>query len=348
MHVLATGMHQAQGAAQPRWNDVPGRVHFAGKDLGGRGDRMAAAAMAKISESSGELIEELSPDLMLVIGDRLDMLPAAVASLPFNLPLAHLHGGEVTEGAIDDRIRHALTKLSHLHLVSCRSAADRVRAMGEEEWRIVLTGAPGLDTLLAAPQMQREEFLERTPLHDVEAARDRFVLATVHPETNAPDPAAPLHAVLSALQACRLPVLFTAPNSDPGGAAIRDVLLAWIARNPQARFIETLGPELYPNALRHAAAMLGNSSSGIVEAGLLGLPVVDVGDRQKGRERAPGVMNCVAKGEAVLSCLNTAVSGRERIADFTYGDGRSGPKIAEAIFGFAGRPRSIQLAKRHQ
>jgi UDP-hydrolysing UDP-N-acetyl-D-glucosamine 2-epimerase len=304
--------------------------------------------MSDISRASGQLITDIAPEMMLVIGDRLDMLPAAVASLPFNLPLAHLHGGELTEGAIDDRIRHALTKLAHLHLVSCRSAAERVRAMGEEDWRIVLTGAPGLDTLLAAPLMEREEFLAKTPLRDLEAARERFILATVHPETNASDPLAPLQALLRALEDEPLPVLFTAPNSDPGGAAIKHALLSWIERNPQARYIETLGTVLYPNALRHATAMIGNSSSGIVEAGLLGLPVVDIGSRQKGRERAATVLNCAAEWGDVLSCLRRVISGGRHTADFTYGDGRAGPKIAKAILEFASRPRVLQLTKRHQ
>ena len=115
--------------------------------------------MAAIAETAGACIAETCPDTVLVAGDRLDMMPAATATVPFNVPLVHLHGGEVTEGAVDDRIRHAVTKLAHLHCVSSERARERLLGMGEEAWRIHVTGAPGLDTLVVAPRLSRQEFL---------------------------------------------------------------------------------------------------------------------------------------------------------------------------------------------
>ncbi|MGQ0671776.1 MAG: UDP-N-acetylglucosamine 2-epimerase [Hyphomicrobium sp.] len=332
VHVIATGMHRLAGAPAIDLEAIEVTLHTAGADLGGRADAAAAAAIGTIVGDCGALYASLNPDVVLVTGDRLDMLPAAVAALPFNLPLAHLHGGEVTEGAIDDRARHAMSKLARLHLVSCASAAGRLRGMGIDHWRIVVTGAPGLDTLLAAPQIDRKQFLVEIGFGDLADAGEDFLLATVHPETNAHDPQAPLAAVLHAIDLSGLPVLFTAPNSDPGGAEMMSTLKSWARGRKNVRLVDTLGPRLYPNALRHAAAMVGNSSSGIIEAGLFGLPVVDVGDRQKGRERGSNVISVANASGDVADALR-AIVGRPRYPSVTlYGTGRSGPAVAKAIF----------------
>jgi UDP-N-acetylglucosamine 2-epimerase len=155
---------------------------------------------------------------------------------------------------------------------------------------------------------------------------------TVHPETNATDPAAPLKAVLAALETRSQATLFTAPNRDPGGAAIRSRIEAFVARHDWARFRDTLGSRLYPNALRHAQLMLGNSSSGIIEAGPFGLPVIDVGDRQRGRERGANVESVPADAAAVgaaLDCL--AAAPVRRPPDSPYGDGRAGARVAQVL-----------------
>jgi UDP-hydrolysing UDP-N-acetyl-D-glucosamine 2-epimerase len=331
LHIIATGMHRAPRTPRLALDGIRATLHETGSDLGGRADAAATTAMADIAAGCGALYAGLAPDVVLVMGDRLDMLPAATASLPFNIPLAHLHGGEVTEGAIDDRVRHAMSKLSQLHLVSCESARQCLLSMGEDDAKIVVTGAPGLDTLLAAPQMSRAEFLREVGLDAVAGSEKVFILATVHPETNAPDPIAPMTAVLAALDELRLPVLFTAPNNDPGGAEMKQVLAAWIASRACAVHRDTLGSRLYPNALRHAAAMVGNSSSGIIEAGLFGLPVVDVGDRQKGRERGGNVVP-VGCGPDVAQAIRDALDGGRLLPESPYGQGGSGPLVAEALF----------------
>jgi UDP-hydrolysing UDP-N-acetyl-D-glucosamine 2-epimerase len=328
LHVFLTGMHRAADA--PPTDDIPAgaRVHEGGADLGGDTGSHAADAIASITRSAADVYAEVVPDLVLVTGDRLDMLPAAVASLPFNLPLAHLHGGEVTEGAVDDRVRHAITKLAHLHCVASEGARARLRAMGEEDWRITVTGAPGLDTLKAAPEMSAADLAAALDLPDVAGLR----LVTVHPETNADDPLAPLDAVLGALAARPAPTLFTAPNSDPGGAEMRRRLDAFVAANDWAHFRDTLGSRLYPNALRQAVLMVGNSSSGVIEAGLFGLPVIDVGGRQMGRERGENVVTVPSDAKAVIAALDSLGPTPARAALGTpYGDGASGPRVAEAV-----------------
>ena len=338
LHVLFTGMHCAPGAALPDLPDNATR-HVGGGDMGGGApDGSAAAALAAITEAAGRLCAELDPDLFMVIGDRLDMIPAAIASLPFNIPIVHLAGGDVSRGAIDDRIRHALSKLSHVHCAINVEAAGRLAAMGEERWRIHVTGATGLDTLAAAPVLSAVDFLAEIGLEDAAGLR----LVTVHPETNAPTPDAPLKAVLSALDARPAPTLFTAPNADPGGAAMRAEIAAFVAECPWAVFRGTLGARLYANALRHATVMAGNSSSGIVEAGLMGLNVIDVGARQAGRACGANVHRCASEAGAVtalLERLTTPATGRP--SHSLYGDGRAAARVAAAIQSLPERARLL-------
>ena len=330
LHVLLTGMHLAPGAAAAE--GVPGAatVHVAGADMGGEEAAAAAEAMAAITTATGTVIEETTPDVMLVVGDRLDMLPAALASLPFNLPLVHVHGGEITDGAVDNRIRHALSKLSHLHCVSSEHARTILRAMGEEDWRIKVTGSPTLDTLLAAPKLDAPSFARAVGLSDADGGG--FRLVTVHPETNSTDPLAPLRSVLEALRANPGRVLFTAPNSDPGGALLRREIEAFCATEPGACFVDTLGPSKYASALRHATLMLGNSSSGIIEAGLFGLTAINVGERQAGRLRGDNVVDVANDADSITIALNRIESDPTRhTGGSPYGDGASGPRIADIL-----------------
>jgi UDP-hydrolysing UDP-N-acetyl-D-glucosamine 2-epimerase len=335
LHVFLTGMHRVDDSMARAALPEGVTLHSGGADLGGASPAKAATAMARIETDTGALLADIRPDIVLVMGDRLDMFPAAAATLPFNLPLAHLHGGEVTEGAIDDRIRHAITKLAHIHCVSTQGARARLLAMGEDDARIHVTGAPGLDTLKAAPTLSADAFAVEAGLKGIEGDLAALRLVTVHPETNAADALAPLTALLSALEARPAPTLFTAPNSDPGGAEMRRRIEAFVARHPWARFRDTLGMRLYANALRHAAVMVGNSSSGIIEAGLFGLPVINVGDRQKGRERGANVTDVAGEALAVGLALDRLGARPARLAPCSpYGDGNAGPRVAEAIVSF--------------
>lgn len=330
LHILLTGMHLAPGAVAAEGVPDAATVHVAGADMGGEKAAAAAKAMASISTAAGEVIEQTSPDVMLVVGDRLDMLPAALASLPFNLPLVHVHGGEITDGAVDDRIRHALSKLSHLHCVSSQHAQTILHTMGEEDWRINVTGSPTLDTLLAAPAVDAQTFARAVGLPCADG--EGFRLVTVHPETNSSDPLAPMRSVLEALRARPGCTLFTAPNSDPGGAELRREVEAFCATEPTACFVDTLGPNKYASALRHATLMLGNSSSGIIEAGLFGLPAINVGDRQAGRLRGDNVVDVSNDADSIVVALNRIESDPTRhTGGSPYGDGASGPRIADIL-----------------
>jgi UDP-hydrolysing UDP-N-acetyl-D-glucosamine 2-epimerase len=340
LHVFLTGMHVPDDSAARAVVPPDAITHSGGADLGGGTPMTAAAAMGRIQSDAASLLVKIEPDLVLVMGDRLDMLPVATATLPFNLPLAHLHGGEVTEGAIDDRIRHALTKLAHVHCVSTPGARARLLAMGENEGAIHVTGAPGLDTLLATPGMSREEFCSAIGLPGTAP----FRLVTVHPETNSPDPEAPLNAVLEALAERAGPTVFTAPNADPGGARMLARVEQFVRAHDWAILVDTLGLKLYPNALRHSSLMLGNSSSGIVEAGLFGLPVINVGNRQKGRERGDNVIDVDSRLDRVIAVLDRIGPEPKRFAAGTpYGSGGAALKIADVLLDLP--PKPILLSK---
>lgn len=338
LHVLLTGMHVPDDSAARA--ALPGKVivHTGGADMGGDTAAAAGAAMAAILAAASRVCAAIAPDVMVVIGDRLDMIPAALAALPFNVPLVHLHGGELSQGAVDDRVRHALTKLSHVHCVAIVEAAERLCRMGEEPWRIHVTGAPGLDTLLNAPPLSAEEIRADLGLPALEGLR----LVTVHPETNSDHPTAPLDAVMAALEARPGPTVLTAPNSDPGGAAFRRRIEAFAAKHAWAAFRDTLGTKLYANVMRHAAVMVGNSSSGIIEAGCFGLRVINVGRRQDGRARGPNVHDCPNDAGEVgrlLEKLKAPATGLP--SQSLYGDGRSGPRIAHILTHLPDRQRLL-------
>ena len=330
LHILLTGAHVNDAALAEGSLPPSAKLHRGGADLAGRAAFEAAAALPEITAAVGRVIDKILPDSVMLIGDRLDMLPAALATLPYNLPIVHLHGGESSEGAIDERIRHAISKLAHLHCTATVEAAQRLSRMGEESWRVHVTGAPGLDGLLDAPQMSAGELAAELGL----SAGAGFYLVTVHPETNASEPLRPLEAVLAALDDVARPTVLSAPNADPGGAEMRARIEAFAAARPWALFHDTLGVRLYANAMRFAALMLGNSSSGVVEAGLFGLPVIDVGGRQAGRERGENVRHCGADADTIRGLLaqsGGAPAGPRRARVSLYGDGHAASRIAALV-----------------
>ena len=267
-------------------------------------------------------------DIVLLLGDRYEMHAAGVAAVPLLLPLAHIHGGEETTGAIDNVYRHSLTKLSHLHFASTEDHARRIRQMGEEPWRVTVSGAPAIDRILRTPSMPRNE-LEAKLGH---AFPEGSVVATFHPVTTEPGEAErQAESFLRALKRFGRPVLLTMPNADPGGLAVRRA----VARCDGERWLhvhENLGPVLYVAVMANAGLMAGNSSSGIIEAASFGLPVVNVGDRQEGRARSGNVIDVPSDEEAIVAALEQAVTdagfgGHPNI----YGDGKAAQRIVDVL-----------------
>jgi len=272
------------------------------------------------------------PDLLVVLGDRVEMHAAALAALPFTIPVAHLHGGELTEGAIDDALRHSLTKLSHLHFVSTEAHARRVLQLGEEPWRVIVSGAPSLDHLRTTALLDRRELERRFGLR-LDAAP---LVVTYHPVTlEYADAEQQIRELLGALEAFELPIVFTLPNADTHGRVIRRAIEAFVARHPASRLVENFGPQGYLSLMALAAAMVGNSSSGLVEAPSFGLPVVNVGTRQQGRLRAENVIDVGYDREGVIAAIRKALSPSFRTAlrgrPNPYGDGHAAEIIVKRL-----------------
>ena len=280
------------------------------------------------------------PDVLLVMGDRFEMHAAAVAALPFKIPLAHVHGGEVTQGAIDESLRHAITKMSHLHFVATEDYARRVRQLGEEAWRITVSGAPALDNLQSIPLLSRKELAEQRGV----CIGDGFLLATYHPVTLEYEGTEEQVAeLLAALAASKRPVLFTMPNADTHGRSIRQMILRFVGEHPASQAVENLGVQGYFSAMALATAMVGNSSSGIVEAASFKLPVVNVGNRQRGRVMARNVICVECRRDDIVQGIAaaTSVECRNGLNDLTnlYGDGHAADKIV-------GRLKNVEIDDR--
>jgi len=271
------------------------------------------------------------PDLVLLTADRYEMLAPASVALALRIPLAHIEGGEVSEGAIDDAVRNALTKLSHVHFTSTAAARDRVIAMGEEAWRVHHVGAASLDHVRRSPLLGREE-LEAAL--DVDLGRPTIVVAH-HPATLADDPLREADALFAALEEVQGQLLFCHPNAYAGSRGIMERTEAFLrARGSGKRFVN-LDPVTYWSLLRHVEAIVGNSSSGIMEAASFALPAVDVGMRQQGRERGRNVLSVAADKTAILEAIATARSEpfRRSLAGMEnpYGDGRAAERIATVL-----------------
>jgi UDP-hydrolysing UDP-N-acetyl-D-glucosamine 2-epimerase len=282
-----------------------------------------------------------APDILVVLGDRFEMYAAALAALPFKIMVAHVHGGELTYGAIDDSLRHSMTKLSHLHFVSTEEYARRVEQLGEEPWRVTVSGAPGLDNLNS---------VELFTAHEIEARYDIRLsppplLVTFHPVTLEFEQAEwQIVELLAALEQSRLPVLFTMPNADTGNMIIRQKIQDYAHTHSSTWALDNLGTAGYFSLMKFAAAMVGNSSSGIIEAPSFGLPVVNIGTRQAGRVRARNVLDVGYSSREILGGIQHAVSPGFRMSlndlKNPYGDGHASEKIVQRL---AGEPLTQSL-----
>jgi len=278
-----------------------------------------------------EVLGRRRPDLVLLIADRYELLAPAAVALSLRLPIAHIEGGEISEGAIDDAVRNAVTKLSHLHFVPTERARRRVVAMGEEPWRVHRVGAPSLDYLA------RGELLGRPALEHALGVElgDPCVLAAYHPVTLLDDTTAEADAMFGALEDLECQVLFCFPNADAGSRRLVELARAFCSRRADSRLFVNLNPRVYWSLLRQVSAMVGNSSSGIMEAASIPLPVVDVGLRQRGRERATNVLDAPAVRAGIVAAVRRAVDPRFRrgLAGLVnpYGDGTASRRIVDVL-----------------
>jgi UDP-hydrolysing UDP-N-acetyl-D-glucosamine 2-epimerase len=278
-----------------------------------------------------DLLGQMRPDVLLLIADRYEMLAPASVALALRIPIAHIEGGEVSEGAIDDAVRNALTKLSHIHFTSTLAARDRVIAMGEEEWRVHRAGAPSLDHLRRRTLLTREKVEERLAL-DLQRPT---VLVVNHPMTIARDTLQEADALFAALENLTDQILFCYPNADAGSRALIDRTQSFIARRGHGKIYTNLDSVTYLSLLRQVDVLVGNSSSGIMESASFALPTVNVGLRQQGRERARNVLDADADGRAILAAVNMARNAqfRESLRGMAnpYGEGVASEKIVRVL-----------------
>lgn len=286
-----------------------------------------------------DTLDRLKPDVLVVLGDRFEALAIVQSALIMRIPVAHLHGGEITEGAYDDAIRHAITKMAYLHFVAAGPYRDRVIQMGESPTRVFNVGAIGLDHLLRSPRMSLEELSESLGF----ALHSPFILATYHPVTLLEeDPTKSFLALLEALnQFPEHQIILTYPNADNGGRAIIPHLEAYANAQPQRVLaIPSLGFRRYLSAISLADVVVGNSSSGIIEVPAFGIPTVNIGARQQGRLAADSVLHCMADAEDIESTLRKALT--KEFSDMCkqtinpYGTGNAAQSIVDVLERFDG------------
>lgn len=263
--------------------------------------------MSRALSGFADAYSELKPDLLVVLGDRYEILAAAAAALIMRIPIAHISGGDVTEGAFDDAIRHSITKMSQLHFPSTEEYRKRVIQLGEQPDRVFNVGALGVENIKKMPLMGKEEIEKEIDFK----INNNTILVTYHPVTlgnrTAKDD---IEDFVSALEERKdVQVIFTMPNSDTGGQFIVDAINDFVAKNPErSKAFKSLGVVRYLSVMSQVAAVVGNSSSGLVEVPSFGIPTLNIGDRQKGRLAAESVYNCAPDKTAVLNGLDMVLS----------------------------------------
>ena len=348
LRLIVSGTHLSPEYGNTRDHvDADGFAAAATVEMVLSGDSPVAAAKSLGLAVMGvaEALDRLRPDLLVVLGDRYEALAAAQAAVMLSVPIAHIGGGESSEGAMDESFRHAITKLAHLHFVAAAAFADRVVQLGEDPTHVHVTGALGVDNALHLPLLSRVELEAEIGMT---LARPT-VLATFHPVTLAAGGLSGLDAVLTALDRFpRATVAFTEPNADPRGREIRHRVRAYAdARGPRVKVFTALGPLRYLSLLSQCDVVVGNSSSGIIEAPALGVPTVNVGDRQRGRLRPESVLDAgeeAADVEAAIArALDPGFRDRVRAAPPLYGDGHAAERIVDVL---AAAPLDGLLRKR--
>jgi len=289
--------------------------------------------------SLADTLGALRPDLLLLIADRYEMLAPAAVALSLRIPIAHIEGGEISEGAIDDAVRNALTKMSHIHFTSTAAARERVIAMGEEPWRVHHAGAPSLDHLRRSRLLTREELAANLAL-DLNTPP---ILVAYHPVTLERDTTVEADALFAALDQLAeqgtdpqiSQIVFCFPNADAGSRALIQRTRAFLDRHPSARLFTNLDAVTYWSLLRESSVLIGNSSSGIMESASFAVPTVNIGLRQQGRERARNLLDAPAETSAILARIAEASSPAFRASlhgmTSPYGDGHASERIVDVL-----------------
>lgn len=304
---------------------------------------LSADSSVAISKSMGlamisfaEYFEEFKPDLLIVLGDRYETLAVAIAAMNQRIPIAHLYGGETTEGALDESIRHAITKLSYLHFTSTEEYRKRVIQLGEDPKRVFRVGAVGIENILNQPLLSKRNLADSIQF----SLNKTYAVVTFHPVTLEENQS--LEQIKELLKVCEnnqdINFLITKANADAGGRIINEKIDEYVEKHTNAIAFTSLGLERYLSALKHCDFVIGNSSSGLLEAPSFGIPTINIGDRQKGRLQAESVINSEPTFLEINKSLKVALSNEFKdLAKKTsnpYGDGNTSTKVVSIITEF--------------
>ncbi len=292
--------------------------------------QQAAQALSGV----GTALSDIAPDVVVVLGDRFEILSATVAAHLLRVPVIHLSGGDETLGSLDDAMRHAISRLSSLHLPSNDESARRLRALGVPEHRIQVVGSTALDDLVAFKPMGRDELASSLGFE----LRRPTIAVTYHPATQADEPPADSFRTLVAAIRDVDPeatIVVTGSNADEGGADIDGAARVLTSSDRQMMLVPSLGVERYWSLLHHADVVVGNSSSALIEAPVIGVPVVDVGERQASRLRSPSCIHASADRVSIASAVRRALTQTQAPEPSPYGDGSAVPRILELLAGIS-------------
>jgi UDP-N-acetylglucosamine 2-epimerase (non-hydrolysing)/GDP/UDP-N,N'-diacetylbacillosamine 2-epimerase (hydrolysing) len=333
LQLIATGMHLS-----PEFGYTIDNIRAEGFEVDESVETLLSSdSGVGVSKSVGlgvigfaDAFARLKPDLVVVLGDRYETFAAAQAAMFMRLPMAHLFGGDVTEGAIDEAIRHAITKMSHLHFATNADSARRLTRLGEDPARVFTVGSPGIDSIKRLKLMDRETIGREVGMK----LGKRNLLVTFHPVTVEMDRSVgaldELFASLAALDP-EFSLFFTLANADAEGRALNERIKAFVAGRPNAIAVASLGQLRYISLMNQADVVVGNSSSGIYEAPSLNVPTVDIGDRQKGRERAASVFHAAPDRGSISEAITGALARGRQPTVSPYGDGETSRRVADRI-----------------
>lgn len=336
LQTIATGMHLS-----PEFGLTYREIEASGFNLDRKLEILTSSDSAPgITKAIGlgviafaDAFSELKPDIVLVLGDRFEIFAAATAAMIAGIPIAHLHGGEITEGAFDDAIRHAITKMAHLHFVAAESYRKRVIQMGEAPERVFLSGGLGVDTIRKTTLLNRDDFEKSI---DFKLGK-KNLLVTFHPVTLEPGAApaqmAELLKALDSLQDTHL--ILTMPNADTGGRELIGMVERFVATRSHAKAFTSLGQLRYLSCMAHVDGVVGNSSSGLAEAPSFKKGTINIGDRQRGRLKAPSVIDCEPNCASILAAIEMLYSSSfqaclESVQN-PYGEGGASEKIIDIL-----------------
>lgn len=336
LQIIATGAHLS-----PEFGSTWKQIEADGFVIDGKVEMLLSSdTPVGVAKSTGlgtlgfaDALDRLKPDIMVVLGDRFEILSAVTAATMLRIPVAHLHGGESTEGAIDEAIRHAVTKMSHLHFTAAEAYRKRVVQMGESPERVFFVGAPGLENLKRLPLLSKSE-LEKELDFPLDSP---LLLVTYHPVTLEGSPEKPFNELLQALDAIpNARLVFTMPNADTEGRRIIEMIHDFIAtRWKRAKAFVSLGQKRYLSLMKMCDVVVGNSSSGLTEAPACGKPTVNLGNRQKGRLKADSVIDCAEERENIVDAISLALTPafaeNARHTVSLYGSGDVAKKIVNVL-----------------